>query len=394
MASDYRSFLPYLAVAETIATRGKSPGTMALKGEQIYLDAEERKKQAEDRLEQAKVRALQQRVVQAGLDESTTASEQKKNFSKALINVLDSQGYKEADEKNKESLLKDVGLRYSQDPKSLLSLTKQNPGIQFQRTNYIDPVSGEEVIGNYDRFSGQVLDTDGKVVIGAVKPGRAFSSYTDPVSGSLIQTQGAKVASDVKPLPSPVLEQPTEFTIDTPPILNEVQKKIIRVINKDLKEDDSFNNAKQSLGAAFKIKALIESKNPLATRTIQNQLAKASGEVGRLTELDVDSFAGNQALIPSLKRTLKKWKDGNITDGDRELMSGLADILVAKNQSLMNREIKVYYGQEADLGTLSKEAIDFHMNRVLESQSYDALRDAEKEINEESKFEGDEEDYF
>jgi len=91
MADDgqrFRNILPYLAVAETIATRGKSPGTTALQGEQIFRDAEERKRKADEDRKAAAARELQMRLGEFQFSEAKKDSSRKDAARRAIESYI------------------------------------------------------------------------------------------------------------------------------------------------------------------------------------------------------------------------------------------------------------------------------------------------------------------
>ena len=88
-AQRFRNILPYLAVAETIATRGKSPGTTALQGEQIFRDAEERKRKADEGRKAAAARELQMRLGEFQFNEAKKDSSRKDAARTVIKTALD-----------------------------------------------------------------------------------------------------------------------------------------------------------------------------------------------------------------------------------------------------------------------------------------------------------------
>lgn len=62
-------------------------------------------------------------------------------------------------------------------------------------------------------------------------------------------------------------------------------------------------------------------------RAIQNQFARASGEVGAMTERDVGSFGGRTNAIGRLERFLKAETLGQLPDEDRKFLSDLSKVM-------------------------------------------------------------------
>lgn len=88
--------------------------------------------------------------------------------------------------------------------------------------------------------------------------------------------------------------------------------------------DPAVRKAQSIFDASNDIVGLIESKNPIADNAIPTYMARASGEVGNLSEADKRPFGGSQALIQRIKRTIQKATKGTLDDTDREFVRQLA----------------------------------------------------------------------
>lgn len=73
--------------------------------------------------------------------------------------------------------------------------------------------------------------------------------------------------------------------------------------------------------------ALLNANNPVADQGIKTIMAKASGEVGNLTESEREQFAGSPAVFRRISRVITKYKDGVLTDADREDIKILAKLM-------------------------------------------------------------------
>ena len=80
-------------------------------------------------------------------------------------------------------------------------------------------------------------------------------------------------------------------------------------------------------------KAMLDSNNPLADNSIGTFMARATGEVGNLTEAEREPFGGSMALADRIQRVSKKLATGKIPDEDREFIKQLATTLENRNKA-------------------------------------------------------------
>lgn len=88
--------------------------------------------------------------------------------------------------------------------------------------------------------------------------------------------------------------------------------------------------AKKPLEALNQIRAtrdLLNSDNPLADNTIPTFMARASGEVGNLSEADKRPFGGNQSFAAKWKQASVNAATGKLTAENRKLIGQVLDIL-------------------------------------------------------------------
>jgi len=97
------------------------------------------------------------------------------------------------------------------------------------------------------------------------------------------------------------------------------QRQSLTSAYKALDGNTIFSEAKQGYNASKAIGVMLASDNPVATGTIKRQLAKASGEVGRLTEEDVMAFGGSQALFARIDQLVNELDTGTFTPENKVL---------------------------------------------------------------------------
>lgn len=93
----------------------------------------------------------------------------------------------------------------------------------------------------------------------------------------------------------------------------------------------SFNTAaKKSLDSsnqAQAVKDILASNNPLGDNAIPTFMARASGEVGNLSEADKKPFGSAQDIQSRLESSMKMYAQGKLTDDNRKFISQLADTM-------------------------------------------------------------------
>lgn len=96
-------------------------------------------------------------------------------------------------------------------------------------------------------------------------------------------------------------------------------------------------------------------KNPVADNAIKTMLAKASGEVGNLTEAEREMFAGNPALWAQAKRLSKKAAVGTLPENDRRLLTEMLNVYKRGNENFIDRAGNRAAGELAAITNLSLE---------------------------------------
>lgn len=106
-----------------------------------------------------------------------------------------------------------------------------------------------------------------------------------------------------------------------------------------VKAVDKFNKDKEVVRANSMISGskiardMVESGNPIAAASVPNFLARASGEVGALTEADKEPFGGTRAIVERSKQAMQQMVDGNLTEANKRFVIELSKVYekTAKN---------------------------------------------------------------
>lgn len=222
-------------------------------------------------------------------------------------------------------------------------------GSSFQQFSYNDPVSGTLRMGLVNIKSGDVVDAITKQPI---SPDATKGSYTqfrpDPNSGNLI----ALNPSSLKPIPNQVTGsepiqkllnegkvKPEEVSVK---MLNPKEYKKVEGFRKELSDNAFYKDSKKAYNAAQLGKSLIEmgknGNSPVLLRAIQNTGARASGEVGAMTENDVRAFGGSEAIAEQIQQIFATKIDGTLTPKNVKFLNDYFKVMERNNMSKILEE--------------------------------------------------------
>lgn len=115
--------------------------------------------------------------------------------------------------------------------------------------------------------------------------------------------------------------------------------------------DPGVRKIQTSIDAASNVRELALSGNPIAANAIPTYMARASGEVGNLSEADKRPFGGSQAILNRLQASLQQMANGQLTEDNRKFVLDLADTMESSATSNLDRRAKQVsgqYGQASD----------------------------------------------
>lgn len=173
-------------------------------------------------------------------------------------------------------------------------------------------------------------------------------------------------------------DSPREIFETLPPKQRDKLDKTRKDFLQDTKDD------RDAINSAAGIKTMLAAGKELngdVVRAIQNQLARASGEKGAMTEKDVSPFGGRADVISRLKRYATIETVGQLPDSDRKFLSSLADVMEKKANDYVNRQSQVYSDNFAtDTGLKSSQArkvigVDSTLSKAEKMQDMVKVRD-------------------
>lgn len=101
----------------------------------------------------------------------------------------------------------------------------------------------------------------------------------------------------------------------------------------NLKIVEDFNNnpqvkrQQQSIDGAAAVRDLATSGNPIAAAAIPTYMARASGEVGALSEADKAPFGGTRQILDKLEASFTQLSKGQLTPENQQFLLDLSDIM-------------------------------------------------------------------
>jgi hypothetical protein len=98
----------------------------------------------------------------------------------------------------------------------------------------------------------------------------------------------------------------------------------------------------QMSDASSTIIELLDSKNPVADNSIPTFMARASGEVGNLSEADKAPFGGSAAITNKINQITQKAMTGALTDDNRKFVRDLAVLMGKSAQRRRSSVAKKY----------------------------------------------------
>lgn len=98
--------------------------------------------------------------------------------------------------------------------------------------------------------------------------------------------------------------------------------------------DPSTKAAQKMIESSSLIQDLLKSENPIADNAIPTFMAKASGEVGNLSQEDRKPFGGSKAIVARLQQAAQQAVNGRLTEENRVFVNALSDVM--KNRARAN----------------------------------------------------------
>lgn len=139
-----------------------------------------------------------------------------------------------------------------------------------------------------------------------------------------------------------------------------------RKINNLAKAQDNYNKDKmvgkflEQLSAADDAEALLLSGNPIGDQASMTKMSRLSGEVGVLTDKDLERFSGSKAAGARIRQAVEMAKSGKLTEENRKLMLDLVKGMKSNADiHLQDRALEFAKQSSKRLNISEEEAYDY-----------------------------------
>lgn len=247
---------------------------------------------------------------------------------------------------DKNEVLERINLLGLQRPEEAAGLGKFAKGFEergtaqeFQQIQAISGLPEEQFIaGGGERAISELLakSPKGREVLGkqlAPVSGRE-QARTVQIRDEEGKVQVMQFNKNTGAFDIPVGEAPASFRDD------------LRVINmrteiiKNFNADPAVRRGESMITSANTIIDAVASNNPVANAALPTLMARASGEVGNLSEADKAPFGGSRALQARMKQVAKELSTGLRTEENLKFIEELAEIFKATGQRAKTRIAK------------------------------------------------------
>lgn len=121
--------------------------------------------------------------------------------------------------------------------------------------------------------------------------------------------------------------------------------------------DKVVTKAEGRLADADAAEFILKSKNPVGDEAVKTFLARASGEVGTLTDQDAARFGGSKALTSRLAAIAKQYSDGTLTDENRNYLLQLTNSFKQSAQNTLKQRAKVIADKQSQALNVDKKKL-------------------------------------
>lgn len=106
---------------------------------------------------------------------------------------------------------------------------------------------------------------------------------------------------------------------------------------EDFDKDSGVIRAKQALDGAENVRNLATSGNPIAAAAIPTFMARASGEVGNLSEADKAPFGGSREILTKFEASLKQLSTGQLTEDNKNFLIDISNVMQSSAEKNLDR---------------------------------------------------------
>ena len=203
-------------------------------------------------------------------------------------------------------------------------------GKKYQLTTTVDPTTNKVVQAVFDVETGKIVPTE-------MVRGFATQIRANPKTKELIGIQPGDVNQQTEITRPEQAEKKSKEPIKLDrSLLTVSQNERVDKTREQFLSDTK--DAREAYGEAASAKALIQSGKTIGgdiVRAIQNKLARATGERGAMTDRDVSSFGGQQAILDRLKRWASVTTFGELPESDRKFLTDFVNVMEKRSKDYL-----------------------------------------------------------
>jgi len=204
--------------------------------------------------------------------------------------------------------------------------------------------------GGYDIFQkgeGQVPVRVGGRAGTATKSGSPYSrAKLDEAGNPVFRSEGGARLQEYELIdPNTKQSMGSEFKkIDDESRAGLPRESILNTVAGRFLADPSVRKDVQMIDASDTIVSLLDSGNPVADNAIPTFMARASGEVGNLSEADKAPFGGSAALTQRIAQVAQRATTGALTADNRQFVKSLA-LVMSKSAKVRRSNMAKQYAK-------------------------------------------------
>lgn len=284
----YRNYgVPIMAIVESLASKGKSPGTATMAGANLA----ETQRTTDEALRKS---ALERRGKLIGV-------EQEENFQ-AEVNRLNA----EAAELGK-------------------------------------PVSRDSLANAYIKYYPKEYAQEAAKVRAGVAPiTQGMLEGLDPKKDKILMelaTAGQGNEAAAKQFWTEWSNRQTKDKDRTPGPYNEAEQKAMNDFLDRIDKDLIIRRSTQSIAAATPILKVLELKNPIADQALRILIPRLMGEVGNLSESEQAAYGGSPAITSKLNQIWESAATGQLTEENRQYLTQLSKSMYNSQSAVLSQRL-------------------------------------------------------
>jgi len=130
-------------------------------------------------------------------------------------------------------------------------------------------------------------------------------------------------------------------------------QKPVQIFN----QDKIVIPAQTRLASAEAAQFVLKMGNPIGDEAVKTFLARASGEVGTLTDTDAARFGGSKSIVSRIGAITQQYIDGKLTDENRKYLMELTDAYKKSADDTINKRADFIARQQSQVVKIDKNVL-------------------------------------